>query len=398
MKRPVYLDHHATTPVDPRVLQQMLPYFTDHYGNASSHNHCFGWQAEEAVENARQQIAELIGATAREIIFTSGATESNNLAIKGAVQAALKQRPLREAHVITVATEHKSVLDSCRQLQEQGCRITVLPVDCNGMLDLDRLEQAIDEETALISIMHANNEIGVLQPIAEIGRIAARHGVLFHSDAVQSAGKVPLDVSQCGVDLLSLSAHKMYGPKGVGVLYVRRRNKAVEISAQMVGGGQERGVRSGTLNVPGVVGMGAAAAVAQSVMRDEAGRMALLRDRLQALLQAALPEVIVNGCTQSRLPNNLSVSFPEVDGETLLAALDDVAVSSGSACNSATSHPSHVLCAIGLPARLALATVRFGIGRSTTEEEIDYAAAKLIDVVSTLKRNKHLSLRATVAD
>jgi cysteine desulfurase len=378
---PIYMDCHATTPVDPRVLDAMLPFFKERFGNAASRNHSFGWQAEEAVEAARKQIAELIGATAREIIITSGATESDNLAIKGAA------RMYREKgdHIITVVTEHKAVLDTCKHLQKEGFQVTYLPVNRDGLIDLDRLRDAITAKTILISVMAANNEIGVLQPVAEIGRIARERGVLFHTDAVQSAGKVPFDVESMNVDMASLSAHKMYGPKGVGALYVRRRNPRVLLEPIIDGGGHERGMRSGTLNVPGIVGMGRASAIARAGMAEEAARVASLRDRLLAGMRSGLDEIFVNGSMEHRLPGNLNVSFAYVEGESLLMGVSDVAVSSGSACTSATLEPSYVLKALGVGDDLAHSSIRFGLGRFNTEEEVDYVAGKMVQVVTRLR-------------
>ncbi|HOC19798.1 MAG TPA: IscS subfamily cysteine desulfurase, partial [Vicinamibacterales bacterium] len=354
MNLPIYMDCHATTPVDPRVLEAMLPYFRERFGNAASRNHSFGWQAEEAVESARKQIAALIGATAREIVFTSGATESDNLAIKGAA------RMYREKgdHIITAVTEHKAVLDTCKHLQKEGFQVTYLPVGRDGLIDLDRLRDAITPKTTVISVMAANNEIGVVQPIAEIGRIARERGVLFHTDAVQAAGKIPFDVEAMNVDMASLSAHKMYGPKGVGALYVRRRNPRVLLEPIIDGGGHERGMRSGTLNVPGIVGMGKASAIAAGEMAEEGARVAALRDRLLAGLRGGLDEIYVNGSMERRLPGNLNVSFAYVEGESLLMGISDVAVSSGSACTSATLEPSYVLKALGVGDELAHSSIR----------------------------------------
>ena len=381
VKLPIYMDYHATTPVDPRVLEAMLPYFTDRFGNAASRNHSFGWQAEEAVEAARKQVAELIGGTAKEIVFTSGATESDNLAIKGAA------RMYRDKgnHIITVVTEHKAVLDTCKHLEKEGFEVTYLPVRKDGLVDLDRLRAAITDRTILISVMAANNEVGVLQPVAEIGRIARERGVLFHTDAVQAAGKVPFDVNAMNVDMASLSAHKMYGPKGVGALYVRRRNPRVLLAPIIDGGGHERGMRSGTLNVPGIVGMGEAAAIARREMPAEAARVAGLRDRLLEGLRQGLDEIFVNGSMEHRLPGNLNVSFAYVEGESLLMGINDVAVSSGSACTSATLEPSYVLKALGTGDELAHSSIRFGLGRFNTEEEVDYVAGKLVSVVRRLR-------------
>ncbi len=381
MKLPIYMDNHATTPVDPRVFEVMTPYFTGIFGNAASRNHSFGWQAEEAVDLGRKQVADLIGATAKEIVFTSGATESNNLALKGIAQMYAE----RGNHLITAATEHKCVLDTCKRLEKEGFRVTYLPVQQNGLVDLDQLRAAITDKTILVSIMYANNEIGVVQPVKEIGKIAKERGVLFHSDATQAVGKIPVNVLQDNIDLMSLTAHKMYGPKGVGALYVRRRNPRVQLTAQMDGGGHERGMRSGTLNVPGIAGLGAACALAQKEMAEEAKKMAFLRDRLMHKLQNSLDEVYINGTMEHRLPNNLNMSFAYVEGESLLMGINDIAVSSGSACTSATLEPSYVLKALGAGDDLAHSSIRFGLGRFNTEEEVDYVAAKIIDVVRKLR-------------
>ncbi len=381
MKTPIYLDNHATTPVDPRVLEAMLPYFTEKFGNAASRNHSFGWQAEEAVEKARKQIADLVGASPKEIVFTSGATESDNLAIKGVAEMYAE----KGNHIITAVTEHKAVLDACKHLEKRGCRITWLPVNSDGLIDLDRLRDAITGQTILISVMYANNEIGVIQPIAEIGKIARERGVLFHSDATQAVGKVPIDVNRDNIDLMSISAHKMYGPKGIGALYVRRKNPRVQLTAQMDGGGHERGMRSGTLNVPGIVGLGEACAICQKEMPEEAARLRILRDSLKDKILAALDEVYINGSMEHRLPNNLNMSFAYVEGESLLMGMKDVAVSSGSACTSATLEPSYVLKALGVSDDLAHTSVRFGLGRFNTEEEIDYVAGRVVEVVRRLR-------------
>lgn len=381
MKLPIYLDNHATTQVDPRVFEAMKPYFIEVFGNAASRNHSFGWQAEDAVEKARKQVASVIGATAKEIVFTSGATESNNLAIKGVAQMYAE----KGNHIITAATEHKAVLDTCKHLEKEGARVTYLPVQANGLVDLDQLRSAITGKTILISIMYANNEIGVLQPIAEIGKLAKERGVLFHTDATQAVGKVPVDVIKDNVDLLSISAHKMYGPKGVGALYVRRRNPRVQLTAQMDGGGHERGMRSGTLNVTGIVGLGEACAIAQREMPEESKRLAYLRDKLKDRLLAALDEVYINGTMEHRLPHNLNISFAYVEGESLLMGINEIAVSSGSACTSATLEPSYVLKALGAGDDLAHSSIRFGIGRFNTEEEVDYVTAKVIEVVQKLR-------------
>jgi cysteine desulfurase len=381
MKLPIYMDYHATTPMDPRVFEKIKPYFMETYGNAASRNHSFGWEAEEAVELARKQIAGLIGATGKEIVFTSGATESNNLALKGVAEMYAE----KGNHIITAATEHKAILDTCKRLEKHGVRVTYLPVQQNGLVDLDQLTAAITDKTVLISIMYANNEIGVIQPIAEIGKLAKSKGILLHTDATQAVGKVPVNVITDNIDLMSMSAHKMYGPKGVGALYVRRKSPRVQITAQMDGGGHERGMRSGTLNVPGIVGLGEACALCQAEMPEESKRLAHLRDKLKDKLQSALDETYINGTMQHRLPNNLNISFAYVEGESLLMGINDVAVSSGSACTSATLEPSYVLKALGAGDDLAHSSIRFGLGRFNTEEEVDYVAAKVIDVVNKLR-------------
>jgi cysteine desulfurase len=381
MKLPIYMDNHATTPVDPRVLEAMLPYFTDRFGNAASRNHSFGWAAEEAVEVARKQVADLIGATAKEIVFTSGATESDNLAIKG---AALMYRE-KGNHIVTVVTEHKAVIDTCKRLEKDGFEVTYLPVGRDGLIDLDALRAAITGRTILVSVMAANNEVGVLQPIDEIGAIARERGVLFHTDAVQAAGKVPFDVNRSSVDLASLSAHKIYGPKGVGALYVRRRNPRVLLTPLIDGGGHERGMRSGTLNVPGIVGFGRAAAICREELAEEGARLTALRTRLLDGLRRNLDEIFVNGSIEHRLPGNLNVSFAYVEGESLLMGIGDIAVSSGSACTSATLEPSYVLKALGTGDDLAHSSIRFGLGRFNTAEEVDYVVEKLSSVVKRLR-------------
>jgi cysteine desulfurase len=381
MKLPIYMDNHATTPVDPRVFEAMRPYLTNIFGNSASRNHSFGWEAEEATEKARKQVASLIGATSKEIVFTSGATESDNLALKGVAEMYAE----KGNHIITAATEHKAILDTCKRLEKHGTRVTYLPVQQNGLVDLDQLKAAITDKTVLISIMHANNEIGVLQPIREIGRIARERGVLLHTDGTQAAGKVPVNVIDDNIDLMSISAHKMYGPKGVGALYVRRRNPRVQLTAQMDGGGHERGMRSGTLNVPGIVGLGEACALAQAEMPAESKRMAFLRDKLKDRLMNSLDEVYINGTLEHRLPNNLNISFAYVEGESLLMGINEIAVSSGSACTSATLEPSYVLKALGAGDDLAHSSIRFGIGRFNTEEEVDYVAGKVIEVVKKLR-------------
>jgi len=381
MKLPIYMDNHATTPVDPRVFQAMTPYLTNVFGNAASRNHSFGWQAEDAVEKARKQVASLVGATSKEIVFTSGATESNNLALKGVAEMYAE----KGNHIITAATEHKAILDTCKRLEKHGIRVTYLAVQQNGLVDLDQLKAAITDKTILISIMHANNEIGVLQPIREIGKIAKERGVLLHTDGTQAAGKIPVDVVADNIDMMSISAHKMYGPKGAGALYVRRRNPRVQLTAQMDGGGHERGMRSGTLNVPGIVGLGEACALAQAEMPEETKRVSYLRDKLKDRLLAALDEVYINGTMEHRLPNNLNISFAYVEGESLLMGINEIAVSSGSACTSATLEPSYVLKALGAGDDLAHSSIRFGLGRFNTEEEVDYVSGKVIEVVKKLR-------------
>jgi cysteine desulfurase len=381
MKLPIYMDYHATTPVDPRVVEAMVPYFTQHFGNAASRNHQFGWEAEQAVERGRAQVADLIGASAKEVIFTSGATESNNLAIKG-VAAMYREKG---NHIITCVTEHKAVIDTCKNLEKWGYRVTYLPVQKDGRISLDELRAAITDKTILITIMTANNEIGVIQPIAEIGAIAKEKGILFHTDAVQALGKIPFNVNLLKADLVSLSAHKMYGPKGVGALYVRRRNPRVLLAEQNNGGGHERGMRSGTLNVPGIVGFGRAADICKAEMGTESARLRALRDRLNAELHQNLDEIYINGSMEYRLPHNLNISFAYVEGESLLMGINDVAVSSGSACTSASLEPSYVLKALGAGDDLAHSSIRFGLGRWTTDEEVDYVVTKLTSVVRRLR-------------
>lgn len=375
----IYLDHHATTPCDGRVLEAMLPFFTQQFGNAASRQHAFGWAANDAVERARKQVAVLMGAGSKDVIFTSGATEANNLAIKGAAKARRAERD----HLVTVATEHQAVLDPMTRLEHEGWHVTVLPVDRLGLLDLAALEQAITPRTALVSVMAANNEIGVLQPIKDAAALAHAKGAWFHTDAVQAVGKVPFDVEALDVDFASLTAHKIYGPKGVGALYVRRNKRGVKLAAEIDGGGHERGLRSGTLNVPGIVGFGQAAEIARAELSPEARRTVALRDRLLNALLAMTDGMTVNGALDARLPGNLNVSFEGIDGEALLVGLDDIAVSSGAACTAA--EPSHVLVALGLSTDRALASLRFGIGRATTAVEIDAAAAKVADVVNRLR-------------
>jgi cysteine desulfurase len=367
--------------VDPRVVEAMVPFFTQHFGNPASRNHAFGWEAEEAVDEARKSVADLIGASAKEVIFTSGATEANNLAIKGVAEMYRE----KGNHVITCVTEHKAVIDTCKKLEKQGGRVTYLPVQKDGRIDLDQLRDAITDKTVLITIMAANNEIGVLQPIAEIGAIAKQKGVLFHTDAVQAAGKIPFDVNQSKADLVSMSAHKMYGPKGIGALYVRRRNPRVLLAEQINGGGHERGMRSGTLNVTGIVGFGKAAAIAKAEMPVESERLRGLRDKLNVALHASLDEIFINGSMEHRLPHNLNISFAYVEGESLLMGINDVAVSSGSACTSASLEPSYVLKALGAGDDLAHSSIRFGLGRWSTEEEVGYVVEKLTSVVRRLR-------------
>jgi cysteine desulfurase len=381
LRVPVYLDNQATTPVDQRVLEAMLPWFTEHYGNASSRHHSFGRDAEQGVQAAREQVAALIGADPREIVFTSGATESNNLALKGAALMLRRQGD----HIVTVATEHKSVLDVCKRLERDGFQVTRLPVDSFGQVSVDQVAEAITGRTILVSVMAANNEIGTLQPLAEIGKLCKARGVLLHSDAVQAAGKMPLDVNDLGVDLLSLSAHKMYGPKGVGALFVRRRDPHVRLDPLMDGGGHERGMRSGTLNVPGIVGLGKACELAKVLISEEAARTRVLRDRLHRGLVDLLDGVSLNGHPAQRLPGNLNVSFAGVQGEALLVSMRQVAVSSGSACSSASPEPSYVLKALGVDDELAHASIRFSVGRFNTEEEIDFALEEVARNVQRLR-------------
>jgi cysteine desulfurase len=380
VKVPIYMDHHSTTPVDPRVLETMLPYFTERFGNAASKSHSFGWKAEEAVEEARDQVARLIGATAREIVWTSGATESDNLAVKGAARF----HAARGRHLVTTAIEHKAVLDSLASLAREGFEVTVLPVSREGIVDPESVREALRPDTVLVSVMHANNEVGTVQPIEEIGQITREKGVLFHTDAVQSIGRIPFDVESTNADLVSLSAHKMYGPKGVGALYVRRRPRA-RLVAQIDGGGHERGYRSGTLNVPGIVGFGRAASLAREEMPSEAPRILALRERLRRAILGSLDRVVVNGSPEHRLPGNLNLSFEHVEGEALMIAMKDVAVSSGSACTSASLEPSYVLRAMGVPDEMAHASIRFGLGRFNTEEEVDHVARLVVEKATRLR-------------
>jgi cysteine desulfurase len=374
MKLPIYLDNNATTPVDPRVLETMIPFFLEDFGNAASKSHFFGWKAEEAVDYAREQVANLINANSKEIIFTSGATESNNLALKGVFEMYAE----KGNHIITVSTEHKAILDACKHLERSGAEITYLPVGSDGLITLDQIEQAVKPNTILISVMYGNNELGVIQPIKEIGAFCKSKGILFHTDATQAVGKIEVDVIKDGIDLLSFTAHKMYGPKGVGALYVRRKNPRVKVTAQMDGGGHERGMRSGTLNVPGIVGFGKACEIAKEEMQVEAVRLEKLRNKLEnSLLE--LEESYVNGSTVNRLPHTTNISFKYVEGEGLMMGIKDIAVSSGSACTSASLEPSYVLKNLGLDDELAHSSIRFGLGRFTTEEEINFT----IDCVKT---------------
>ncbi|MCB9263089.1 MAG: IscS subfamily cysteine desulfurase [Flavobacteriales bacterium] len=377
---PIYLDNNATTPMDPRVLEAMMPYFTSKFGNAASRNHPFGWDAEEAVDYAREQIAALINASSKEIIFTSGATESDNLAIKGVFE----MYAAKGNHIITVNTEHKAILDSCKEVEKSGAEVTYLAPNADGLINLNELEAAITPKTILISVMLGNNEIGVIQPIEKIADIARRNNVLFHTDATQAVGKIPVDVEAMKIDLMSFSAHKMYGPKGVGALYVRRKNPRVKVTAQMSGGGHERGMRSGTLNVPGIVGFGKACELCKNEMADEAARLSRMRDRLEAEL-LTIEEAYVNGNKENRLPHVTNISFKYVEGEGLMMGVKDIAVSSGSACTSASLEPSYVLKNLGLDDELAHSSLRFGLGRFTTEEEIDFAIDHVKTAVNKLR-------------
>ena len=378
---PIYMDNHATTPMDPRVLETMLPYFGKIFGNAASRNHQFGWEAEQAVDLAREQIAKLIGCTAKEIIFTSGATESNNLAIKGIAEMYRE----KGNHIITQVTEHKAVLDTCKKLEKQGYEVTYLPVQEDGLISIEALKAAITDKTILVTIMYANNEIGVIQPVQEIGKLCHEKGILFHTDAVQAVGKIPVNVQTDNIDVLSLTAHKIYGPKGVGALYVRRRNPRVQITEQINGGGHERGMRSGTLNVPGIVGLGKACEIAGEEMAAETARLTELRDYLRAKFEKALDYIHVNGNMDHHLPGNLNMSFVHVEGESLLMGINDIAVSSGSACTSATLEPSYVLKALGLGDDVAHSSIRFGLGRFNNKAEVDYVSDKVIKVVQHLR-------------
>ena len=382
MKFPIFLDNHSTTPMDPRVLEAMLPYFVEKFGNAASRNHAFGWAAEEAVETARKQIARLIKADPKEIVFTSGATESDNLALKGV----LEMYKEKGNHIITSATEHRAVLDTAKSLEAKGlATVTYLPVDKQGTINPEDVRKALTEKTVLISVMLANNEIGTINPIQDIGKIAKERGVLFHCDATQGVGKIPVDVQAMGIDLMSFSAHKIYGPKGVGALYVRKKNPRVRIAAQIDGGGHERGMRSGTLPVPLIVGFGKACELCEQEMSAESARLATMRDRLQAGIMAALEESYLNGHPTNRLPGNLNISFAYVEGESLLMGMKEIALSSGSACTSATLEPSYVLRALGVGTELAHSSIRFGLGRFNTDQEIDYTIKKVIEIVTKLR-------------
>ena len=381
LKLPIYLDHNATTPMDPRVLEAMIPYFVENFGNAASRNHSFGWQAEEAVDYAREQIAQLVGADPKEIIFTSGATEGDNLAIKGVYEMYAS----KGNHIITCTTEHKAVLDTCKHLEKLGAEVTYLEVQPDGLIDLKALEAAMRPTTILIAIMYANNEIGVIQPVKEISAIAKKHGALFFTDAVQAVGKIPVDVNKDGIDLMAFTAHKMYGPKGVGALYVRRKNPRVKVTAQVDGGGHERGMRSGTLNVPGIVGFGKAAEIARTDMAADTERISKLRDKLENALKQ-IDESYVNGNPAHRLPHVSNISFKYVEGEGLMMGFNkDIALSSGSACTSASLEPSYVLKALGLGDDLAHSSLRFGLGRYTTEEQIDFTIKAVTDTVLKLR-------------
>lgn len=382
MKLPIFMDNHSTTPMDPRVLEVMLPYFVEKFGNSASRNHAFGWEAEEAVETARKQIARLIHADSKEIVFTSGATESDNLAIKGVAEMYHEKGD----HIITSATEHRAVLDTCKALEsKRGVKVTYVPVDKAGMVNPEDVRNAITDKTILITIMMANNEIGTINPIKDIGKIAKEKGILLHCDATQGVGKIPVDVQDMGIDLMSFSAHKLYGPKGIGALYVRKKAPRVRIAAQMDGGGHERGMRSGTLPVPLIVAFGKAVELCEQEMPTESKRLSALRDRLQSAITSQMEEVYLNGHPTERLPNNLNLSFAYVEGESLLMGLKEIALSSGSACTSATLEPSYVLRALGVGSDLAHSSIRFGLGRFTTEEEVDYTAKRIIEVVTKLR-------------
>ncbi len=381
MKLPIYMDYHATTPVDPRVIQVMMPYFTGKFGNPASRQHQFGWYAEDAVESARRTIAKSIGAEAKEIIFTSGATESNNLVLKGIAEF-WKQKG---NHIVTAVTEHKSVLDSCKKLEKHQLQITYLPVDEHGLIDLNQLREAITPKTIIVSIMTANNEIGTIQDIHEIGKICREKSVFFHTDAVQAVGKIPLNVQATNIDLLSISGHKIYGPKGIGGLYIRNSNPKIKLTMQMDGGGHERGVRSGTLNVPGIVGLAKALEICIDSMENESNRIKNLRDKMWAAFSSQLDEVYLNGHPTQRLPNNLNVSFLHVEDNALMMSMKEIAVSSGAACSTADPEPSYVLKALRLPNERLHTAIRFGLGRFTTEEEVNYVINRVIENVRKLR-------------
>ena len=381
LKLPIYMDNHATTPCDPRVFETMAPYFTEVFGNSASRNHEFGWRAEEAVENSRKQIGDLIGASSKEIVFTSGATESDNLALKGVAEMYYE----RGDHIITVVTEHKAILDTCKKLEKRGFKVTYLPVGSDGLITPDDVKNAITDKTILVSVMMANNEIGVIQPIAEIGAVCKERGVLFHTDATQAIGKIPFDVNELKVDLASFSGHKIYGPKGVGGLYVRRKGPRVMLVPMLDGGGHERGMRSGTLNVTGIVGLGKACEIAKAEMPEENVRTLNLREKLRKGLMDELPDVYINGHPEQRLAGNLNVSFAYVEGESLLMGISDIAVSSGSACTSASLEPSYVLKALGVGEELAHSSIRFGLGRFNTDEEVDYTIGRVNEAVNRLR-------------
>jgi cysteine desulfurase len=382
LELPVYLDYNATTPIDPRVLEAMMPYLTTHFGNAASRNHSFGWKAEAAVETAREQVAKLIGAAAKDIVFTSGATESDNLAIKGVAEMYAE----KGRHIITSLIEHKAVIDTCKHLEERGCQVTWLKPDPTGQVSPEQVAEAITDKTILVTLMAANNEIGTINPVAQIGQVTRQRGVFFHCDATQAVGKIPIDVEAMGIDLLSASAHKMYGPKGMGCLYVRRRGPRVRLSCQMDGGGHERGLRSGTLNSPGIVGFGAAAEISGREMAEEAARLVALRDRLHQGILARLDYITLNGHPTQRLPGTLNLSFAYVEGESLMMKMKDVAVSSGSACTSASLEPSFVLRGIGVSDELAHSSIRFSLGRFTTAEQIDYVIEQVVCGVTELRQ------------
>jgi cysteine desulfurase len=381
LKTPIYMDYQATTPIDPKVLEVMMPYFTEKFGNPHSRNHSFGWQAEEAVETARSQVANLIGAVPKDIVFTSGATESNNIAIRGVAE--FYKDDVRN-HVITLNTEHKCVLEACRSLEQKGFRITYLPVQKNGLVDLQDLKNAMTEDTLLVSIMAINNEIGVIQPLEAIGKLCREHNVFFHTDAAQAFGKIPLDVNKMNIDLMSISGHKIYGPKGIGALYVRRKPR-IKLKPIIFGGGQERAIRPGTLSPALVAGLGAAAEIAGKNMEQEFNRIANMSTKLWEVLSKSIPDIYLNGDIEQRYPGNLNISFAYIEGESLMMAIDELAVSSGSACTSSSLEPSYVLRALGVTEDLAHTSIRFGIGRFTTDEEIDYAINLIKEKIQKLR-------------